>query len=159
MKPAATRQGGITLLEVLITMSLVAFVLVSLGRLQAGLLLNHTLGRQQSLAVLLAEGGLARLRLSVASADAPRARREKLGPTKDCGEILAGQDTCYERRDHAVAAAAGLWRIESTVRWRDRHGTSRQVSLHSLAAAPDPAALAALYQPATPLLQTPRPRP
>jgi len=149
------RQRGLTLLEVLVTLGLLTFVLVSLGKLQATLLLHNALGRQQSLAVLFAGSGLASLRLSLDAAAAPSVRRENLGPDKHCGRILEGLDTCYERRSRAAQIAPGLWRIEVSVSWQDRHGVRQTLQLYSLAAAPDPLALTALYQPPVELLQPP----
>ncbi len=151
------RQQGLTLVEVLVTLGLLTFVLLSLGKLQATLLLHDALGRQQSLAVLLAGNGLASLRLPLDAAAAPSAQRENLGPDKHCGHVMEGLDTCYERRSRAAQIAPGLWRIEVSVSWHDRQGGRQTLQLYSLAAAADPVALAALYRPPVDLLQPPPP--
>lgn len=156
MKASGSKgQGGLTLVEVLITLGLLAFVLVSLGKLQAILLLQHALGRQQNLALQLAGDGLASLRLALNSAASPEAHVDYLGPDKQCGDILAGSDTCFERRSHAVEISHGLWRIEANIAWHDRYGGQQTLRLYSLARAADPPTLAALYRSPVELLQPP----
>ncbi len=158
MNGGGTRhQGGLTLVELLVTTGLLAFVLISLGKLQTTLLLHHTLGRQQSLAVLLAGNGLSRLRLSLDAAKVPVEQLEGLGPDAHCGRIMEGLETCYKVSGHATETGGRLWRIEADVSWHDRLGRRQIVHLHSLAAAADPLAQAALYRPPVELLQPPPP--
>ncbi len=151
---------GLTLVEVLATLAILAFALTALAHLQATLQQQYGLARQQSLAVMLAAERLATLRLGLAAGRRVSGGTERIGPDEACCEIvLPGADTHYRRRWRVNVVSAGghgharLWRLEVTVAWQDRKGQDQAVTLYTLSGAmslPEPGVS---HMPAPPLLR------
>ncbi len=150
---------GLTLMEVLATLAILAFALTALSHLQATLQQQYGYARQQSLAVMLAAERLATLRLGLAAGRTVSGGTERIGPDEACCEIvLPGVDTRYRRRWRVNVASAGgngrprLWRLEVTVSWQDRKGQDQSVTLYTLSGAMALPAHAQAHMPAPALL-------
>ncbi len=155
MKEYHSHMAGLALVEVLVTLALLGFMLSALGQLQALARHHHALGRQQSVAILLAQARLAGLRQTLASGVATTAGMDSLGLEADIP--LAGADTRYLRRWRPTppAVRGEPWQLRVEVSWRDQRHQSRSVVLHSLARDVDPLATALLSTVPPPHIEPP----
>jgi Tfp pilus assembly protein PilV len=143
------RQGGFTLVEVLVAFLMMTLGLLAVIRLQPALRQHAELARQRSEATRLAQQDVERLRGFVQINMAGSAPAyETIGSASYAIEpdALGSPRYAVERRVDAVAIPNAR-AVDVAVRWIDRAGEPQQVMLATLIAASDPALAAARLLP------------
>ena len=143
------RQGGFTLVEVLVAFLVMTLGLLAVIRLQPALRQHAELARQRSEATRLAQQDIEALRgfvqIGIAGStpafDAIAAASYAIEP-----DALGSPRYGVERRVDA-GAVPNARAVDVTVRWLDRAGEPQQVALATLIAASDPALAAARLLP------------
>lgn len=146
---ASRRQGGFTLVEVLVAFLVMTLGLLAVIRLQPELRQHAELARQRSEATRLAQQDIEALRGFV------QLRVAGTSPAYDAiasasyaveADVLGSPRYAVDRRVD-TGAVANARAVEVTVRWVDRAGQTQQVALATLIAASDPALAAARLLP------------
>lgn len=133
MMPSLRRasQRGVTLIEALIAMAVMAFGMLALVGVQTTLRVNADLAKQRTEATRLAEQELETLRRFVSITEFDNAQ---LTPAAQIA-VMPETNTSYTVTRQMVAQADGLQRtVKVTVSWVDRHGTDRNVVLRDVIA-------------------------
>lgn len=122
-------QRGVTLIEALIAMAIMAFGMLALVGVQTTLRANADLAKQRTEATRLAEQELESLRRFVNVTEFDNAQLTPPAQTA----VLPETNTSYTLTRQMVAQADGLQRtVKVTVSWIDRHGTDRNVILRDV---------------------------
>lgn len=127
------RQRGVSLMEAIVALALMAFGMLGLVGLQATLRQNADVARQRSEAVRLAQETLESQRLVTTLAAQPgRLAWADLADGTRAPETLAGQNASYQRQ-LTVADITGSRSkaLQVQVQWQDRGGQAQQVLLVS----------------------------
>jgi len=144
-RPCSTLAGrelhpctGLTLIEVLITISILASALLALARLQNNLLHANVLARQRSTAIHFAQDRIERLRLQNAAGMAPVGSSDTLGPPLSGSDIeLEGLTTMFKRHwslsSSPFATTQGL---TVKISWRGPARQPHSIRLDSLLSSP-----------------------
>jgi type II secretory pathway pseudopilin PulG len=123
------RQRGVTLVETLVSMVIVAFGLVAMARLQLGMAHGADTARARSEATQHARAMVEELR--------GRAFADLAGGADTPG---SGNPAAYLRRWTVAGSAADILRpVEVAVEWADRRGEVQEVVLRTAVARADPA--------------------
>jgi Tfp pilus assembly protein PilV len=146
---ASRRQGGFTLVEVLVAFLVLTLGLLAVIRVQPALRQHAELARQRSEATRLAQQDIEGLRgfvqIGIAGTapayDAIVAAGYAVEP-----DALGSPRYAVERRVDAVSIPNAR-AIDVTVRWLDRAGEPQQARLTTLIAASDPSLAAAILLP------------
>lgn len=133
-------QRGITLIEVLLTLSILSFGALSLAGLHGRIDAANALAAQRNQAVSFAQAKMADLRMSLVAnpAGIPASGRDTLGPPSSGSLIVyPGLTTRFDRNWTITPDASGdLAVIEITVSWPGPPGDTHTVRLDSLAIRP-----------------------
>jgi Tfp pilus assembly protein PilV len=139
---ARRRQRGISLLESLVSFVILAASTVAIGQLQSQLRLASDVARERSEAVRLGTEAMEDLRsfAVVAAASAPRSYDAIVDATTTIDAAVSAGHASYRVARHIDdASVAGAKMASVSVRWNDRDGIAREVSLHSFVAGVAPA--------------------
>lgn len=144
------RQAGVTLVEALVAMLIMAFGMLALVGLQGNMRRSADFAKQRSEAVRLAQQELEKLRaFSILERDnstpAQTLSYDQLVDTSrdDAGDTV--RNTVYTlTRDVSEVSNGASRLIQVTISWVDRAGATQQLSLSSLLARADPKLGAAL---------------
>lgn len=130
---ALPRQRGISLMEAIVALALMAFGMLGLVGLQATLRQNADVARQRSEAVRLAQEALESQRLvTTLAAQAGRLAWADLAEGERTPETLAGQNASYQRRLTVADIASSRSKLlQVQVQWQDRSGQAQRVQLVS----------------------------
>lgn len=128
---------GMTLVEMLLTVSILSFSVMALAGLQHHIYASNTQAAQRSLATGLAHEKMAALQM-VLTADPSNIDfndKDTLGPPSSGSTMeLAGLTTRFERNWSVAPTGDGtLAVIQVTVTWRDNQGLNHALSLASMA--------------------------
>ncbi len=133
-------QRGISLIEVLLTLSILSFGALSLAGLHGHIEAANTLAAQRNQAVGFAQAKMAGLRMGLLAnpAGVPAAGQDSLGPSSSGSLVVSpGLTTRFDRRWTITPDASGdLAVIEITVSWPGPPGDIHTVRLDSLAIRP-----------------------
>jgi len=129
------QHTGLTLIEVLITIVILATSLLALGRLQINLLHASVLARQRSTAVHFCQDRIEYLRLEAAGGMAPASGSDTLGPPFSGSDIeLEGLSATFSR--HWVLSSSShvshVQTLTVKVSWHDKAGRSHSIRLDTL---------------------------
>jgi Tfp pilus assembly protein PilV len=125
------------LVEVLVSLAVLATGMAGLLRLQTGLRASADLSHQRSVALRLAQDDLEALRAAPSPADAAAGGTQTLEPT-------AATATYTLNRRVQPVAWPGLTQVQVELAWADRHGRAQSLQLDTLLAGLDPALSGAL---------------
>lgn len=122
-------QRGVTLIEALVAMAVMAFGMLAVVGVQSTLRVNSDLAKQRTEATRLAEQELEALRRFVTVTDFDNAA---LAPP-DQVAALPETNTSYTLTRQMLAQSDGLQRtVKVTVSWQDRYGNQRSVVLRDI---------------------------
>jgi Tfp pilus assembly protein PilV len=122
-------QRGVTLIEALVAMAVMAFGMLAVVGVQTTLRVNSDLAKQRTEATRLAEEELETLRRFVTVSDFDNAA---LAPAAHVA-TLPDTNTSYTLTRLMVAQSDGLQRtVKVTVSWQDRYGNGRSVVLRDI---------------------------
>lgn len=151
------RQGGFTMIEVLIALLVVGVGALAIGRFSNLLAWHAESARHRSEAVVLAQARLDELR---AEAQLEGQAAASVAPASGADEPAAGSNTRFARQWRVVGAPTDPHRhIEVQVDWTDRDGRAEEagVRLQALVARADAAATARLAMPTAQAVAARRP--
>jgi Tfp pilus assembly protein PilV len=168
--PARVPQRGISLVEALVALAVMAFGMLAIVGIQSTMRHNADVAKQRSEAVRLAQQEIERLRAFSLLEPAPSGAGEPPGPQRSTyADILQADDaevTGYTTNTTYTLSRAVLDAPERnhktlrvTVAWTDRSNALQQVVLDSVIARSDPLAFSALATPMSgPATKRPRGR-
>lgn len=137
-----TSQRGVSLVEAIVAMAVMAFGMLAIVGLQSTLRQNADIAKQRSEAVRIAEEAIETWR---GYAKLPTTSGFKayddlaLGALPDVTLSPAASNATFTLRQTVVAAAPGLKSLRAEVLWTDRNGQPQSIVLSTLIAGVDPA--------------------
>ncbi len=143
-------QRGVSLIEAIVAMAVMAFGMMAVVGLQATLRQNSDIAKQRSEAVRIAEAAIEQWRgYSTIETSAGRKAYNDLavGQLDDIVVTGATTNTSFTLQQTVTAFAPGLKAIRTVVNWLDRTGQPQSVTLNSIIAAADPALSGILTMP------------
>lgn len=134
---------GVSLIEAIVAMAVMAFGMVAIVGLQGTLRQNSDIAKQRSEAVRIAEEAIEQWRGFSAMPTTVGRRAYADLPVGQLDDITiaagANTNTSFTLRQTVTEFAPGLKSIRATVSWTDRTGQVQSVTLNSIIAAADPA--------------------
>ncbi|MBU4589936.1 MAG: prepilin-type N-terminal cleavage/methylation domain-containing protein [Candidatus Omnitrophica bacterium] len=125
--PAMNRNKGITLIEVIVSIFIVAFMLVGMMRLYSLGGIQAAISRHKTMAVNLAQAEIENIREvayeNIALATYPLTQTVKI----DSGETAAAADDIDGTMVTQVSAISEGYKIIVTISWNDYHGALSEV--------------------------------
>jgi type IV pilus modification protein PilV len=129
------QSRGVSLVEALIALLVVAVGVLGLLKFQSNSRLNSDVARQRTEALKLAQNDIEQLRSANAAADIQSANRTV---------ALDASNATFQVAREISASAAASKTVQVTVSWTDRSGAAQQVVISSLIAVQSPALTGAL---------------
>jgi type IV pilus modification protein PilV len=133
-----TQSRGVSLVEALIALLVVAVGVVGLLKFQSNSRLNSDVARQRTEALKLAQNDIEQLRSVSSAADIQNASRSVAPDTKNPANAT------FQVAREVTASAAASKTVQVTVGWTDRSGAAQQVVISSLISVQPPALTGAL---------------
>lgn len=135
--PPLPRQTGVSLIEALVALAVMAFGMLGMVGIQSSLRANSDAARQRSEAVRIAQESIERARsytivTAVATPDPNRVYYDALATTPATTVTGYTTNTTYTRAVTVTPAAQGFKTIVVNVTWPDRSGTTQQVRLTTI---------------------------
>ena len=145
----ARAQRGVTLIEALVALLVMALGMLAFAGLHSRLRLNSDTGRQRAEAVRLAEEDLENLRAfnSLANYDATVVTGTLASKSTFASDIQTTQNATYSISRSVVNTSDRMRQLRVIYQWLDRSGASQQVVLRSTVARIDPKLAAAMSIP------------
>jgi type IV pilus modification protein PilV len=137
-KTSRKKSRGVSLVEALIALLVVAVGVVGLLKFQSNSRLNSDVARQRTEALKLAQNDMEQLRSATAAADIQSANRTVAA---DAGNAA---NATFQVAREVTASATASKTVQVTVSWTDRSGAAQQVVISSLIAVQSPALTGAL---------------
>lgn len=137
----SSNQRGITLVEALVAVVVMALGMLAVAGTQLTLRLNSDVARQRSEAVRLAQNDLDALRsfTTMAAVSGQSAYADIVAVTDAVTLSTSNTNTTYAfTREVADAGTMPYREVAATVRWQDRQGNAHPVTLSTIVAAVDP---------------------
>lgn len=132
---------GITLVEALVAMAVMAFGMLAVVGVQTTLRLNADISKQRAEATRLAERHIERLRgfVSVSAVAGSETGWDEIVTTADTAASLSNANTTYTI-DQTVSTLSGSAQkmVSLVVRWRDRYGAEQTLTVRSIVAGAAP---------------------
>ena len=128
-------QRGVTLIEALVAMAVMAFGMLALVGVQSTLRVNADLAKQRAEATRLAEQQLESVRgfLTVGSGSGASTEYDNIGTVAAVTITQAESNTEYVRKLTVTAQGDGLHKtLRVDVTWKDRYGNDRSVVLRDV---------------------------
>lgn len=151
-KPLHRRQRGVSLIEALVAMAVMAFGMLALVGVQATLRLNADIAKQRSEATRMAQEDVENLRniVSVEAAPGDVLGWDEIAASAVANVVVPAANATF-RLDRTVDAPAGSAQkvVSVSVSWTDRVGQPEQVVLRSVVAGAAPVLSGLLTVPAT----------
>lgn len=132
---------GVSLVEALVAMAVMAFGMLAVVGVQTTLRLNADISKQRAEATRLAERQIERLRgfVSVSAVAGSETGWDEIVTTTDSATSLSNANTTYTI-DQTVSTLAGSSQkvMSVVVRWRDRYGADQSITVRSIVAGAAP---------------------
>lgn len=133
---------GVSLVEAIVAMAVMAFGMIAIVGLQSTLRQNSDIAKQRSEAVRIAEQAIEQWRgyaVMPTTAGLKAYDDLALGALADVTVSGAATNTSYTLRQTVTAFAPGLKSLRAEVAWTDRAGQAQSIVLSTIIAAADPA--------------------
>jgi type IV pilus modification protein PilV len=137
-KTSRKKSHGVSLVEALIALLVVAVGVVGLLKFQSNSRLNSDVARQRTEALKLAQNDMEQLRSAAAAVDIQSANRTVAADASNAANAT------FQVVREVTSSAAASKTVQVTVSWTDRSGADQQVVISSLIAVQSPALTGAL---------------
>lgn len=120
------KSRGVSLVEALIALLVVAVGVVALQKFQSSSRLNSDVGRQRTEALKLAQNDIEQLRSAVSAADIQSTNRTVAADASNAA------NTTFQVEREVTSGAGASRTVQVTVSWLDRSGAAQQVAISSV---------------------------